>query len=116
VAELFANVRRNYFRLYFHYMYFNVARIFYLQADNPGKYPGLSAQFSGAGFSDMRFVVEAVPADQFATWLASTQGTGEKLDVATYGKLGRPGLVDKPVTFGSVAPGVFESAIRNAIQ
>ena len=34
VRELFANVRRNYFRLYFHYMYFNVARIFYLQIDN----------------------------------------------------------------------------------
>ncbi|KQS99199.1 MULTISPECIES: peptide antibiotic transporter SbmA [unclassified Rhizobium] len=34
VKELFANVRKNYFRLYFHYMYFNVARIFYLQADN----------------------------------------------------------------------------------
>ncbi|MFO0991512.1 MAG: peptide antibiotic transporter SbmA [Hyphomicrobiales bacterium] len=34
VAELFSFVRRNYFRLYFHYMYFNVARIFYLQADN----------------------------------------------------------------------------------
>ncbi len=34
LAELFANVRRNYFRLYFHYMYFNVARICYLQTDN----------------------------------------------------------------------------------
>jgi len=34
VAELFQNVRKNYFRLYLHYMYFNVARIFYLQADN----------------------------------------------------------------------------------
>ena len=34
VAELFSNVRKNYFRLYFHYMYFNVARIFYLQTDN----------------------------------------------------------------------------------
>ena len=34
VRELFSNVRRNYFRLYFHYMYFNVARIFYLQIDN----------------------------------------------------------------------------------
>jgi peptide/bleomycin uptake transporter len=34
VAELFNNVRRNYFRLYFHYMYFNVARICYLQTDN----------------------------------------------------------------------------------
>jgi peptide/bleomycin uptake transporter len=32
--DLFANVRRNYFRLYFHYMYFNVARILYLQVDN----------------------------------------------------------------------------------
>ncbi len=32
--ELFANVRKNYFKLYFHYMYFNVARMLYLQADN----------------------------------------------------------------------------------
>ncbi|KGF70978.1 microcin B17 transporter [Hoeflea sp. BAL378] len=34
VAELFENVRKNYFRLYFHYMYFNIARGFYFQADN----------------------------------------------------------------------------------
>ncbi len=34
VQELFGNVRKNYFRLYFHYLYFNIARIFYLQADN----------------------------------------------------------------------------------
>lgn len=34
LKELFSNVRKNYFRLYFHYMYFNVARMLYLQADN----------------------------------------------------------------------------------
>ena len=34
VRELFGAVRRNYFRLYFHYMYFNIARILYLQVDN----------------------------------------------------------------------------------
>lgn len=34
IAELFGNVRKNYFRLYFHYTYFNVARYFYLQTDN----------------------------------------------------------------------------------
>ncbi len=34
LKELFANVRRNYFRIYFHYMYFNVARMLYIQADN----------------------------------------------------------------------------------
>ncbi|WP_099865243.1 peptide antibiotic transporter SbmA [Pararhizobium haloflavum] len=33
VRQLFSNVRRNYFRLYFHYMYFNIARGFYIQAD-----------------------------------------------------------------------------------
>ncbi len=33
-ALLFANVRRNYFRLYFHYVYFNVARYLYIQSDN----------------------------------------------------------------------------------
>ena len=34
VTELFDNVRRNYFTLYFHYLYFNIARIFYLQINN----------------------------------------------------------------------------------
>ena len=34
LEELFADVRKNYFRLYFNYMYFNVARMLYLQADN----------------------------------------------------------------------------------
>ncbi|TKB62766.1 MAG: peptide antibiotic transporter SbmA, partial [Mesorhizobium sp.] len=34
VSELFGNVRRNYFRLYFHYVYFNVVRYLYLQLNN----------------------------------------------------------------------------------
>lgn len=33
VKELFGNVRKNYFRMYWHYLYFNVARYFYIQAD-----------------------------------------------------------------------------------
>ena len=33
VTELFGNVRRNYYRRYFHYMYFNVALYFYILAD-----------------------------------------------------------------------------------
>lgn len=34
LKELFSDVRKNYFTLYIHYMYFNVARSMYLQADN----------------------------------------------------------------------------------
>jgi len=33
LAELFDSVRRNYFKMYLHYTYFNVARMLYLQAD-----------------------------------------------------------------------------------
>ena len=32
--ELFAAVRRNYFRLYLNFMYFNIGRIIYLQTDS----------------------------------------------------------------------------------
>ncbi len=42
VRELFDNVRTNYFRLYFHYMYFNVVRIFYLQIGNLVPYIALA--------------------------------------------------------------------------
>ena len=34
VSKLFSDVRKNYFTLYFHYMYFNLFRSMYLNADN----------------------------------------------------------------------------------
>ena len=33
VTELFSHIRHNYFRLYLHFMYFNIGRIVYIQAD-----------------------------------------------------------------------------------
>ena len=34
VRELFANIRQNYFRIYFNYLYFNIGRMFYIQVDS----------------------------------------------------------------------------------
>ncbi len=34
VRQLFANLQKNYFRLYFNYLYFNVVRFAYIQVDN----------------------------------------------------------------------------------
>ncbi len=42
MGELFQHVRKNYFRLYFNYMYFNIGRIIYLQTDNIFPYIVLS--------------------------------------------------------------------------
>src|SRR5207302_276184 len=51
-----------------------------LQADHPGTYRGLSAQYSGNGFADMRFSVDAVSAEDFARWVAATRSAGLPLD------------------------------------
>ncbi len=45
----------------------------YLKADHPGDFYGESAQYSGDGFSDMHFVLHAVPADAFAQWVAGAR-------------------------------------------
>jgi cytochrome o ubiquinol oxidase subunit II len=79
----------------------------HLQADKPGSYPGLSAQFSGAGFPDMRFVADAVPADKFAEWVTATRGTGPTLDAQTYAELAKPSKAVPPFTYGAVTPGLF---------
>ena len=43
-----------------------------LIADKPGEFLGLSSMFSGDGFADMHFNVEAVPPDQFNAWVDQT--------------------------------------------
>src|SRR5438270_3899684 len=47
-----------------------------LLADEPGDYPGFSANFSGDGFSEMRFIANAVPARDFDAWVAKVRGAG----------------------------------------
>ena len=53
VRELYNNVRRSYFRLYANYLYFNIARFFYIQTDAIFVYfllvPSLSAAAFGFG-------------------------------------------------------------------
>jgi cytochrome o ubiquinol oxidase subunit 2 len=80
-----------------------------LEADQPGTYQGISAQFSGDGFSDMRFELTAVPADQYTAWLQTALAQGRTLDAAAYHALVHPSKAVAPMTFARVAPGLFES-------
>jgi peptide/bleomycin uptake transporter len=51
LGNLFRDVRRNYFRLYFNYLYFNVARYGYLQASVLVAYVALAPTIVVAGFT-----------------------------------------------------------------
>ena len=83
-----------------------------LQADEPGDYPGISAQFSGDGFSDMRFVVHAMAADDYARWLASAKDRGTILDNAAYAALAQQSSNVKATTYHGVDPKLFDSIVN----
>jgi cytochrome o ubiquinol oxidase subunit 2 len=85
-----------------------------LRADEPGTFAGLSAHFSGDGFSDMHFALRSVSADAFEAWARDAKGSGRTLDAAAYGALARQGTV-APSTFGAVAPGLFDQVLRHEI-
>jgi len=87
-----------------------------LQADNPGTYRGLSAQFSGDGFADMRFAVDAVPGQRFEQWVASTRGSGPTLDARSYADLEKPSEAVTPFTYRDVAPNLFDSVVMSEVQ
>jgi cytochrome o ubiquinol oxidase subunit 2 len=82
-----------------------------LQADHPGTYRGLSAQFSGDGFADMRFTVDAVPAQQFEQWVATTRDSGPVLDAQTYAELAKPSEAVTAFTYRAIAPGLFNTIL-----
>jgi cytochrome o ubiquinol oxidase subunit 2 len=86
-----------------------------LQADRPGVYPGLSAQFSGDGFSDMAFDLRAVTADEFSAWATATSASGPVLDEAGYRDLLKQSQNVKPYTYRSVAPGLFDAIVMQRL-
>jgi cytochrome o ubiquinol oxidase subunit 2 len=80
-----------------------------LMADQAGTFPGLSAQFSGDGFSDMRFEVVAVSPEAFQSWVDSTHAAGGVLDRSTFDQLAQPSHEHAVVTYGEVTHGLFAS-------
>lgn len=86
-----------------------------LLASEPGEYPGFSANFSGDGFARMRFVAKAVPAGDFAGWVARVRGTGPTLDPVRYGELARPSSAVPAMTYGAVAPGLFDQIVDQTL-
>jgi cytochrome o ubiquinol oxidase subunit 2 len=85
-----------------------------LLAEHAGDYPGRSSNFSGDGFSDMRFVVHAIPAAAFSNWLGVTQSEGATLDARAYSQLARSGSDVSIKTYRSVEPGLFERIQRES--
>ena len=88
----------------------------HLQADHQGDYLGMSAQFSGDGFSDMGFTVHAVSKDDFNKWAEGVKaGQGPVLDRAGYDALNKPSKKNPPITYRSMDPNLFHAIATREI-
>jgi cytochrome o ubiquinol oxidase subunit 2 len=79
-----------------------------LQADQPGTFEGLSAQFSGDGFSDMRFDLVSTDTEAFKDWVDTTKAQGGVLDARAFEELSKPAKADGVQTYAQVSEGLFD--------
>jgi cytochrome o ubiquinol oxidase subunit 2 len=81
-----------------------------LLADRPGEFIGFSANYSGAGFSGMRFVVKSVPSGDFYAWVDQARSSGSALDDAGYAALAKPSKNVPPATYRA-DPNLFQRIV-----
>jgi cytochrome o ubiquinol oxidase subunit 2 len=80
--------------------------------NRPGEYEGFSANYSGAGFSDMRFKLRGVDQAAFDRWVGDTKASGRPLATATYLALEKPSEKVPAMRFAAVAPDLFDRVVN----
>ena len=84
----------------------------HLIADHPGTYRGLSANYSGEGFSDMRFDAIASTQDGFDNWIKQAKASQRALDATSYAELAKRSTKLPVAYYSSVAPDMFGSIVN----
>jgi cytochrome o ubiquinol oxidase subunit 2 len=81
-----------------------------------GDYEGFSANYSGAGFSDMRFTFHGVSAAQFDDWVKAAHDKGASLTPAEYAELVKPSIKEPIHFYASVAPSLYDKIVRRCAE
>lgn len=84
--------------------------------NEPGEYEGFSANYSGAGFSGMRFKFHGLSAAQFAQWVREVKTAGgPELGSANYLELARPSAREPVRRYPGVAAGLYEAILNQCV-
>jgi cytochrome o ubiquinol oxidase subunit 2 len=84
--------------------------------NKPGVFEGFSANYSGAGFSDMRFKFHGMAPADFERWVQATKAGTTKLDRAGYQVLEKPSERDPVRRYGSVEAGLFDAIVNRCVD
>jgi cytochrome o ubiquinol oxidase subunit 2 len=87
-----------------------------LNADEPGTFLGISSHFSGDGFADMKFKVEALPMEKFSAWVDETRNSGAAtLTSQSYAVLAKQSMNVAPFVYSAVEPDLFNKIVAQAL-
>jgi cytochrome o ubiquinol oxidase subunit 2 len=83
----------------------------HLIANVPGNYAGESSNFSGRGFSDMKFRTLATSPAEFKAWVEKVRASSNNLDMTTYYTVAQPSERVPVRYFSSVDPRLFRNIV-----
>lgn len=87
--------------------------------NKPGVYDGFSANFSGAGFSHMRFKYHGVSNADFDAWVAKVKASGATgavaLDRATYQVLEKPSEKEPVRYYPTVSADLYDAILNRCV-
>lgn len=84
--------------------------------NKPGTYEGLSANYSGAGFSHMRFKFLGMDQAGFDKWVADVKASGQTLDRATYMTLEKPSIKEPVHHYASTDEGLYRAIVDMCVE
>ncbi|HEX7822486.1 MAG TPA: ubiquinol oxidase subunit II [Sphingobium sp.] len=81
-----------------------------------GSFDGFSANYSGAGFSHMRFKATSLTEAGFTQWVGKAKAAGGTLDRRAYLTLERPSEKEPARRFASVEDGLFDAIVNLCVE
>ncbi|MDE2429554.1 MAG: ubiquinol oxidase subunit II [Burkholderiales bacterium] len=83
--------------------------------NKPGEFEGFSANYSGAGFSDMRFKFHGMSAENFDNWVKASKAKGVALNRADYLVLEKPSTREPVRRYGTVDPDLYHAILNRCV-
>ena len=84
--------------------------------NKPGVYEGFSANYSGAGFSGMKFKLEGLNAADFDRWAAGLRAGKGQLTRADYVQLAKPSSDDPVRRYAAVDANLFSDVVNRCVE
>ncbi len=81
-----------------------------------GEFDGFSANYSGAGFSGMRFKFHGMSQEAFDNWVKTTKASGGGLKRADYIELEKPSERDPIRHYGTVDASLFHAILNRCVE